>query len=71
VTDRVAGFVVTLAQDMRVDDVEAVVAALGMIKGVAKVAPVDSDATLQVAYHRARFELTRRVYDALSDALRE
>lgn len=42
-TDRHAGYVVTLAADVREDQVEAIVTALGMITGVASVTPVVSD----------------------------
>lgn len=39
-TDRHAGFLVTLDRDIREDDAEAIAAALRMVRGVAKVTPV-------------------------------
>jgi hypothetical protein len=38
-TDRVKGFTVTLAEDVRIDDVEPVMNAIRMIKGVVDVEP--------------------------------
>lgn len=43
-TDRHAGYVVTLDRDIREDDAEAVLNAIRMVKGVASVTPVDGDA---------------------------
>jgi len=37
-TDRIKGFVVTLEQDMREDDVEAITNAIRMVRGVLDVA---------------------------------
>lgn len=43
-TDRHAGYIVTLAQDIREDDAEeSVLIALRMVKGVADVRPVPAD----------------------------
>lgn len=38
-TDKVKGFTVTLAEDIRIDDVEPVMQAIRMIKGVVDVHP--------------------------------
>lgn len=42
-TDRHSGYVVTLAEDIREDDAQAVIAALGMVRGVLSVEPVVAD----------------------------
>jgi hypothetical protein len=44
-TDRVKGFIVTLAEDVRIDDIEPTMQAISMIKGVVDVQPsiVDSN----------------------------
>jgi hypothetical protein len=42
-TDRHAGYVVVLADDVREDDAEAVITALRMTKGVLTVTPVVAD----------------------------
>lgn len=48
-TDRHAGYLITLAEDVREDDAEHVLNALRMIKGVATVEPVVSDYGLHIA----------------------
>lgn len=55
-TDRFAGFVVVLADDIREDDAEAVVTALRMVKGVVSVTPVVCDPTLAIAQQRVKRE---------------
>ncbi|MFA5207532.1 MAG: hypothetical protein WC428_02630 [Candidatus Paceibacterota bacterium] len=42
-TDRVKGFTVTLAEDMRIDDIEPIMQAIRMIKGVIDVQPSITD----------------------------
>lgn len=67
VTDRHAGYIVTLADDIREDDAEAIIQALLMIKGVARVEPVVADYALHLATTRAKGEIT----DKLRQLLRE
>lgn len=43
-TDLHSGFVVTLAQDLRADDAEAVLLAISMIKGVQSIDPIPAQA---------------------------
>lgn len=38
-TDRVKGFTVTLEKDIRIDDVEVIMQAIRMIRGIADVEP--------------------------------
>lgn len=38
-TDRVKGFTVTIAKDLRIDDIESTMQAIRMIKGVVDVQP--------------------------------
>lgn len=52
-TDRLAGFTVTLTVDIRDDEVEAIVNAIRMVKGVASVEPLVSTYELHVAQVRA------------------
>lgn len=66
-TDRVHSFIVILENDMREDDAEHTLNALRMVKGVIKVEPVISGPEEHMAYARARFDLTKRIYEALSD----
>ena len=56
-TDRHAGYIVTLADDIREDDAEAIIQALLMIKGVARVEPIVADHQLFLATQRARAEI--------------
>lgn len=64
-TDRHAGYVVTLAEDVREDDAEAIITALRMTKGVASVRPIVSDFALQIAEDRARREMRAKVVEFL------
>lgn len=52
-TDRYAGFVVTLSEDMREDDARQVLSALRMIRGVVGVEPVVSSVEVAIAQSRA------------------
>jgi hypothetical protein len=51
-TDRHAGYVVTLARDIREDDAEAVIAAISMVKGVVSVKPVVADIEMHITKER-------------------
>ena len=66
-TDRFAGFFVTLERDVRSDDAEATLAAIRQVKGVLSVEPLVSTPELHVAHGRARYAIMER----LSTILRE
>jgi DNA replicative helicase MCM subunit Mcm2 (Cdc46/Mcm family) len=66
-TDRHAGYVVTLANDIREDDAEAVIGALRMVKGVLSVDPITGSFDVHIAEQRVRAELR----DKLLGILRE
>lgn len=68
-TDRHSGYVVTLAEDIRSDDAEAILHAIRMVKGVLTVKPIVSDYTQSMAEDRARHELEMRLYRALREPL--
>jgi len=51
-TTRYSGFIVALSQDMREDDLEAVLTALRMIKGVMRVEPLMPDSQSSIAEMR-------------------
>lgn len=53
-TDRHSGYLVTLGHDIREEDAEAVIRALGMIKGVMSVKPIIHDHALMIAEERQR-----------------
>lgn len=52
-TDRHAGYIVALREDLREDDAEAVMTALRMVRGVLAVEPVVASAELHIAQARA------------------
>lgn len=66
-TDRTRLLTVMLDDEYRVDDVEAIVHAIRMTKGVAKVEINVANASDWLAYSRARSELEKRLWDALKD----
>ena len=59
-TDRIAGFVVSLAENLREDDAQETLTALRMIRGVVRVEPVVADPSQQIARSQAGAELLRR-----------
>ena len=64
-TDRHAGYIVTLKTDMRKDDAESTLSALRMIRGVASVKPLVSEWQTQIAEERARFAMGQRLWEVL------
>ena len=66
-TDRVAGFVVTLKEDIRDDSIEHFLDLIAQMAVVAKIEPVISDPALHVAEVRARM----RARDVLKRAMDE
>ena len=64
-TDRHAGYVVTLAKDIREDDAEAILTALRMVKGVLSVKPIIADLNLITAQERVRHDLTQKLREVL------
>ncbi|MEV0830859.1 MULTISPECIES: hypothetical protein [Streptosporangiaceae] len=67
-TDRHAGYIVTLAEDVREDDAEAILSALRMVKGVLSVEPiVASPHDLHIATQRVRQEWRGKILDLLDE----
>lgn len=66
-TDRHAGYIVTLAQDIREDDAKAVITALRMVKGVMSVEPVVADIQYHLAEQRINREWTDRLYAMINN----
>lgn len=62
-TDRVKGFTVVLKEDVRVDDVEATMNAIAMIKGVCEIYPHIVDAEDEMNRMRIKSELRKKFYD--------
>lgn len=64
-TDRIHSLTVALESDMRSDDVEELVSAIRMLRGVLKVAPNIRQPGDWVADQRARRELTDALWAVL------
>jgi len=65
-TDRIKGFVVTLEQDVREDDVAAITDAIGMIRGVLSVDPSVVDHEDHMNRVRIRAEIQKRLWEAFT-----
>lgn len=61
-TDRHAGYVVTLECDIREDEAESTIAAIHHIKGVVSVAAIVDSPELHSARERARWEFLDKLY---------
>ena len=68
-TDRVHSLTVVLEKDLRVDDVESLIAAIKHFRGVLSVDTNISDSALHTAEMRAAFDLRTRIHRALNDEL--
>lgn len=68
-TDRVKGFTVTLEKDFRDDDVEVILNAVRMIKGVAHVEPCISTHEDHMSQQRLRWELRDKFYNFMKENL--
>lgn len=66
-TDRHAGYIVSLGTDLRADDAQTTLQALYRIKGVIKVEPVVIRAEIHIAQARAEKKIEERLLKALYD----
>lgn len=64
-TDRLAGFIVTLEKDIREDDAQATINAIRCLRGVLSVKPIVSDFDLHMAEERARNHLGAQIWAVL------
>lgn len=67
-TTRIKALTVTLSEDMREDDTEAVLTALRMVKGVIDVTAHVADLSDHVARLRAQRDIETRILAALRGA---
>jgi len=65
-TDRYHTLTVVLEQDTRTDDVDALIAAIGQMRGVLKVSGVVSDTGTHMAQVRAKHDLREKLRDLLA-----
>lgn len=66
-TARHAGYVVTLAEDIREDDAEHILTALRMISGVVSVKPVTANFEQVIARERVHAEVREKVLELLKE----
>lgn len=64
-TDRYHSLTVVLERDMRDDDAEALIAAIGQLRNVLKVTGIVSDFTSHMAIERARADLGTGLWNVL------
>lgn len=69
-TTRHAAYIVTLTEDRREDDDEAIRTALRMVAGVLSVEPVPADYQLHIATERIRSQMRDKVTVFLESLLR-
>lgn len=67
-TDRMKGCVVAFDDDIREDDVQPLLSAIGQLRGVLSVAAVRTDMDDYMNRARVRAELTERLFDVLREA---
>lgn len=65
-SDRYKGFVVTLDADMRRDDAESIIEAIGTIKGVASVNPVLADINDMIIRQRIKAKMYGYLLEAMA-----
>lgn len=66
-TDKEAGYIVTLEKSIREDDTEDIKTAIRMVKGVISVEPVTENYELQIARSGIRHELINKLYNVLKE----
>jgi len=66
-TDRINAYLVVLEHDLRDDDADVVMQAIGIIRGVLEVRPHKADAESVIARAQARGELLVRIQKAMDD----
>lgn len=67
-TDRVNALVVTLDKDIRIDDVQHLVDAIRMLRGVMSVDKNITDISDHVAEMRARTEMNNKLMDIIRES---
>jgi len=68
-TDRIKGFTVILEHDIRVDDVQGLMEAMCMLKGVSEVIPSTATPDDHMNRARVRGEFRNKLIDFLNDQI--
>jgi len=66
-SNRIKGFTVALQHDMKDEDVEQIVNAISMIKGVIDVAPVETTSADHISRAQIRWELRSKLIQVLAN----
>jgi ATP sulfurylase len=66
-SNSVKGFIVALQHDMKDEDVEKVVNAIGMIKGVIQVIPIETTIADHINRAQIRWELKSKLIQILTN----
>ena len=66
-TDKVKGFTVTLEKDISIDDVEVILNAVKMIKGIAHVEPSISTPNDHFARQRVKMEIREKMWNIIEN----
>jgi hypothetical protein len=69
-TDRIKGFVVTLDKDIRIDDVQPIMDAIKMIKGVIDVSPSVADSDDHMNRERVAHEFRSKFWNFMNNELK-
>ena len=69
-TERVKGFIVTLEKDIRIDDVQVIIQAISMIRGVADVEPSISNSDDYMNRQMVKNELREKFLKFYSEELK-
>jgi hypothetical protein len=69
-TDRHAGYIVTLKDDIREDDADFILNAIRMIKGVVGVEPIISSAEIHLAQTRITEQTRMSLHRAVDEVFR-
>jgi hypothetical protein len=67
VSDRIHSLTVVLERDIRDDDLQPVIDAIGMVRGVLRVKKLVADPTSYMAISRARMALIEKLNEALRE----
>lgn len=66
-SDKVKGFVVALENDLREDEIEHVINAIKMVKGVVNVEPIKTTSHDQIFQLRIKAEMRNKFYDFIKE----
>lgn len=68
-TDRVKGFTVTLEKDIRIDDVEDIINAIKMVRGVAHVEPSITTSDDHMNREMIKNDFKTRIFRSIHETL--